>query len=103
MMSALGVPGEPFDRMLNMPILEAEQAKTLGALGDLYLIDPTQYILATKGGMQGAVSIHVKFINDEVVFRFVLRVDGQPIPAAPITPNSAGATQSPFVTLQARA
>jgi len=50
------------------------------------------------------MSIHVKFDYDESVFRFVLRVDGQPVRASALTPykGGSGATLSHFVTLAAR-
>jgi len=55
-----------------------------------------------KGGMQTATSIHVAFLTDETLFRFVYRVDGAPKWNVPLTPNSGGPTQSPFVVLAAR-
>lgn len=96
------IANEPFDRLLRMPVLEMEQAATLGDAGDLILFDPSQYVLADKGSIQGAVSIHVRFTNDEIVFRFVYRVDGQPIPSSAITPFKGADTRSPMVTLAAR-
>ena len=50
------------------------------------------YIIAEKGGVQWDVRIHYRFIYDESVFRFVMRVDGQPILASPITPFKGTAT-----------
>ena len=96
------IANDPYDRMLRMPMLEMEQAATLGDAGDVLLVDPTQYMLADKGGFQGAISIHVRFVNDEVVFRFIYRVDGEPIPASAITPFKGSDTRSPFVTMEAR-
>ncbi len=58
-----------------------------------------------KGAIKRDVSIHVRFVHDETCFRFVKRLDGQPIPTAPLTPykGAAGEKHSPFVTLAARA
>ncbi len=92
----------PNQRLLNMTLLEMEQAATLGDLGDLMLLDPRQYVWVDKGGVQSAVSIHVKFVEDEVVYRFIYRCDGQPIPASAVTPFKGALNRSPFVTLQAR-
>lgn len=105
--SAVGLLGgnvanEPYARMTGMPVLELEQSPTLGDAGDVMLVDPRQYMLVDKGGMQGAVSIHVKFVEDEVVFRFIYRVDGQPIPASAVTPYKGAQDRSPFVALGAR-
>jgi hypothetical protein len=51
------------------------------------------------------MSIHVRFEYDESVFRFVLRIDGQPVRASVLTPYKGGATatQSHFVALAERA
>jgi HK97 family phage major capsid protein len=105
--SAVGLLGGnaalmPYEQLLGMRLLEMEQASTLGDLGDVMLLDPSQYMWIDKGGVQSAVSIHVKFVEDEVVFRFIYRCDGQPIPNSAITPYKGANTRSPFVTLQAR-
>ncbi len=92
----------PFDRILGQRVVYSEASPTLGDEGDILLFDPTQYIIAEKGGIQSAQSIHVRFINDETVFRFVWRVDGQPIPATTLAPFKGTTSQSPFVILQTR-
>jgi hypothetical protein len=58
--------------------------------------------MAEKGGMTSDMSIHVRFVYDESVFRFVMRLDGQPVLASPVTPANGGSTQSHFVTLETR-
>ena len=63
------------------------------------LLDLSQYITITKGGIQAAQSIHVKFTTDETAFRFVVRVDGQPLWNSVLTPYKGSDTQSPFVTV----
>jgi len=47
--------------------------------------------------------VHVRFTNDETVIRFVYRVDGAPWWQSTLTPFNSSPTQSPFVTLAARA
>ena len=71
-------------------------------MGDIGLFDLSRYLIADKGPIQTAASIHVKFLTDEMAFRWVLRVDGQPIPNSPITPYKGAQTLSPFVALQTR-
>jgi len=66
------------------------------------LLDLSQYALIEKGGIQAASSIHVAFLTDEQVFRFVYRVDGQSLWNAPLTPFQSANTLSPFVVLDAR-
>lgn len=99
------LPNAPENRLLGLPMIELEQCSALGTVGDLVLADMKNgYIIADKGGVDAAVSIHVRFVYDESVFRFVFRVDGQPIRAAALTPYQGGAsnTQSHFVALETR-
>lgn len=98
--------GRPNSTLMGMPVLAVEQCQTLGTKGDIYLADWTQYIAITKGAMQSASSIHVKFTTDEQTFRFVYRVDGQPIWNNSLTPYKDASTSkplSPFVALANRA
>lgn len=84
------------------PVYVTEFNSAIGDLGDIVLADMSEYLFWEKGGIESAVSIHVLFIYDETVFRFVYRCDGQPARAAALTPYKGSATQSPFVTLAAR-
>lgn len=88
--------------LFGRPIIPIEQADTVGNLGDIILSDFSQYATIDKGGMKSASSIHVRFLNDEQVFRFTLRTDGQPKWNVPLTPYKGTNTQSPFITLAAR-
>lgn len=100
-----GLSSSPYGQLLGRPVMAIEQCQALGDLGDIILADFRDgYILAEKGGIESAMSIHVRFIYDESVFRFVLRIDGQPVRATPLTPYKGGATatQSHFITLAAR-
>ena len=104
-MPAGGLSGQPYSTLLGKPVLPIEQAATLGTVGDIMLVDLAGgYILAEKGGIKSDMSIHLRFNYDESVFRFVMRVDGQPIRAAALTPykGGAGSTQSHFVALETR-
>jgi HK97 family phage major capsid protein len=99
-----GLSAQPYGTLFGRPVIPIEQCQTLGDKGDIILTDLSQYILIDKGGIQSASSIHVRFVNDESVFRFVYRVDGQPIWHSALTPFTGSAnTVSPFVTLDARA
>jgi len=103
-MPAGGLSGQPYGTLFGRPVIAIEQCQTLGTVGDIYFADLGGYILAQKGGIQSDSSIHVQFIYDESVFRFVMRVDGQPIRASALTPYKGGAsyTQSHFVALATR-
>jgi len=98
-----GASTSPYGTLFGRPVIPIEHADQLGDLGDIILADLSQYALIEKGGVQTAMSIHVNFIYDESVFRFVYRCDGMPMWNAPLTPPYTTITQSPFIVLQARA
>ncbi len=96
------IAGQQYSTLLGRPIIPTEFNSALGDPGDIVLMDLQQYLTIQKGGLKKDVSIHARFINDETTFRFVLRMDGQPIWDAPLTPFKGADTVSPFVTLAAR-
>jgi len=96
-----GLSQAPYGTLLGRPYVEIEYCPTLGTLGDLMLVAPSEYILNDKGGVQAASSIHVQFLNDETTFRFVYRVDGAPAWKSAVTPFKGSNTVSPFVGLLA--
>jgi len=94
-----GMPGQPAATLMGLPVVEVEYASALGTTGDILLADLSQYQLIEKSGIQAATSIHVQFLTDEQVFRFVMRADGAPLWHSPLTPFKGSDTVSPFVTL----
>jgi HK97 family phage major capsid protein len=102
-MPANGLSQEPYDTLFGRPVLPIEQCSTLGTVGDIVLVDLSQYLMIDKGQLAATSSIHVKFQYDETAFRFVYRVDGQPWWNSPLTPYKGTNTQSPFVALATRA
>jgi len=98
-----GLTSAPAGTLLGRPIVPIEQAAALGTPGDITFCDFRQYLAIRKGGTQTASSIHVRFLYDESVFRFVLRFNGAPIPNSPLTPYKGTATVSPFIALAVRA
>jgi HK97 family phage major capsid protein len=101
-MPAGGVSGQPYGTLFGRPVIPIEQCATLGTVGDIIFADLGGYILAEKGGIQSDMSIHVQFKYDESVFRFVMRVDGQPERASALTPYKGSDTLSHFVALATR-
>lgn len=97
-----GLTDAPGGTLLGRPIQVIEQAEALGTQGDITFQDLSRYLLIRKGGVQKAVSIHVQFLTDEQAFRWILRVNGRPMPLAPLTPYKGTATTSPFVALATR-
>lgn len=100
---ANGIAGQPYGTLMGRPVIPIEQAKTVGTVGDIVLADMSDYLWIDKAGIKKDTSIHVRFNYDEQVFRFVVRVDGQPILNSPITPANGTNTLSPFVALATRA
>jgi len=99
---ATGAAGQPYSTLFGRPVIEIEQADTVGDLGDIMLLDLSQYLMIDKGGLEAAQSIHVRFLYGENTFRFILRTDGQPIWNSPMTLYNSTTTVSPFVLLAAR-
>ena len=97
-----GLSEKPYGTLFGRPVISLEQCSALGEVGDIILADLNQYLLIDKGGINAQSSIHVRFLYDENVFRFIYRVDGQPIWNKPLTPYKGTATQSPFVALAKR-
>jgi HK97 family phage major capsid protein len=97
-----GASAQPYSTLFGRPVIPVEQCSALGDVGDVILADMSQYAMIDKGGLQSAQSIHVRFLYDENVFRFVYRTDGQPMWNSALTPFKGSSTLSPFVTLAAR-
>jgi HK97 family phage major capsid protein len=101
-MPANGVSGSPYSTLFGRPVIPLEQCDTLGNVGDIVLGDFSQYLMIDKGSIKSDVSVHVRFVYDEQVFKFVYRADGQPIRNKPLTPFKGSNSLSSFVTLEAR-
>lgn len=91
-----------FSTIDGIPLIIIEQAAALGTVGDLVLCDLSKYLTASKGGINSASSIHLKFDYNQTTFRFVTWFDGQPEINSAITPYKGSATVSPFVALATR-
>lgn len=93
----------PFGTLLGRPIMVLEAMETIGDLGDIALVDMSQYRAVTKtGGTRVDTSIHLKFDTDETVYRFIFRLAGAPWWSSTISPRDGTNTRSPFVTLASR-
>jgi HK97 family phage major capsid protein len=103
LLPATGISGAPYDTMYGRPVVPTEYSDTLGDLGDVVAADFSQYLLIDKGTMQQAASVHVRFVYDEMTYKFTYRVDGQPLWDKALTPYKGTATVSPFVGLAERA
>lgn len=99
---ANGISGSPYGTLFGRPVVPIEYGSALGTQGDIALLDLSQYILADKGGVNTATSMHVAFVTDEMAFRITYRVDGEAMWNAPLTPFKGSLSKSPFVTLATR-
>lgn len=97
-----GLSVTPYANLYGRPLIPIEYASTLGTVGDLVFCDFGQYVLIEKA-VQQASSMHVAFVTDEMAFRCIYRVDGQPLLESAITPFKGTGTLSPFVALATRA
>lgn len=99
-----GVNGNnsPYGLLMGRPVIPIEYAATLGTVGDIVLFDPQQYVMIDKGGVAQASSMHVRFIYEEMTFRFTFRVDGQPVWNSAVTPFKGSNTISPYIALASR-
>jgi HK97 family phage major capsid protein len=90
------VPGTLF----GLPVITTEKVPTLGTRGDVMLIDPQLYVIGDRMQIEIAASEHVNFLKNQMTWRVVERVDGQPWLEKPITLQDTASTVSPFVVLQ---
>lgn len=99
-----GLSASPYGQLFGRPVVPIEQCATLGTVGDILLLDLKQYAWATKsGGTKADVSMHVKFLTDEMTYRFIMRADGQTVWNSALTPFKGSNTLSPYVALATRA
>lgn len=93
-----------YGMLLGRPVMVTQHNPTVGAQGDIALVDWKSYRTITKaGGIETATSMHLWFDMGLTAFRAIFRVAGQPLLTKPITPNNGTGTLSPFVVLDVRA
>ena len=100
------MPGQlaafPNGAIYGRPIVPVEYASAEGTVGDFVFANLRDYLFAQKGGVRFAQSMHVEFLRDRQVLKFIERVDGQPRTRVPMTPFRGTRTLSPYVALAAR-
>jgi len=97
------IANAPQARLKGLPIMPIEYCKTLGTVGDIILANLGFYALGVRGGIDEAMSMHLRFDFAETAFRFMFAVDGQSWLASAITPFNGTNTLSPFMSLATRA
>ena len=97
------VAGGPPGTIFGQPIIVTEKAQTVGTAGDIMCVDMGYYLIGDRQSLAVMASPHVNFTTDEMAWRFVQRVDGQPWLLSALTPRRGSNTLSPFVNLATRA
>lgn len=97
-----GLPAAPNGMLYGKPMVPIENCPTLGTAGDLFFADMSQYVVVEKEGMRIDRSEHVRFLNDEIVYRFKMENGGQAKYNEKITPKKGSNTYSAFVALETR-
>lgn len=91
------------DMLRGRAIVESDHCSALGTVGDVNFVDLSQYMLAYKGGVDAATSIHVQFLTAENCFRFIFRANGMPKRNTKLTIKNSTNQRSSFVSLATRA
>ena len=96
---------------MGRPIILTEKCAGVGVTGDVILADWNHYVIGNRSLEISAsreasgtetreqTTYYCGFLTDETFWRVVLRVDGQPVMDAPVTPKLGTDTLSAFVVL----
>jgi HK97 family phage major capsid protein len=93
------VTSKPNWSLLGRPIFITEKVPALGTKGDLMLLDPALYVIGDRMQIEVAASEHVNFLKNQMTWRVVERVDGQPWMDKAVTLQDGTSQVSPFVVL----
>lgn len=88
--------------IMGRPVVVTEKLLPLGTLGDVILVDLSQYRIVMRSDLRLEVSAHERFSTDQTSFRLKARISGMGKWETPITPRGGGPTLSWCVTLAAR-
>ncbi len=94
-----GITKAPNWSLLGRPALPTEKVPALGTKGDLMLVDPSFYVIGDRMQVEIAASEHVNFLKNQMTWRVVERIDGQPWMDKAVTLQDATTQVSPFVVL----
>jgi HK97 family phage major capsid protein len=94
-----GITKAPNWSLLGRPAFPTEKVPALGTKGDLMLLDPSLYVVGDRMSVEVAASEHVNFLKNQMTWRVVERVDGQPWVEKAITLQDGATQVSPFVVL----
>lgn len=96
----VGGEGGAAGYLVARPLFITEKLPVLGTTGDLMFFDPSMYAIGNRQEVVVDASPHVRFANNQTVFRVWLRIAGQPWLPRPVT-LADGSTASSIVALKA--
>lgn len=97
-----GLSAAPYATLMGRPVIPTEFNQALGEVGDIALVNLSNYLTITKGGVNEVSSPHVEFLRSQLAIKFTFRMDGRPLYDRAIKPKYGSATQSDFIVLEAR-
>lgn len=99
-----GLTQSPFGTMMGRPVIPTQYCRDLGQMGDILFADWTDYATLQKsgGGIKSSVSMHVRFLFDEQVFKFSFRIGGGSLWSGPVQDQNGTTKRSPYITLENR-
>jgi len=94
-----GIHQRPNWTLLGLPLYVTEKLPALATDGDLTLCDPSLYVIGDRQQIEIAASEHVNFLKNQMTWRVVERIDGQPWMDKAVTLQDSTSQVSPFVIL----
>jgi HK97 family phage major capsid protein len=98
-----GLSGVPYATLMGDPVVIVPYTSALGTVGDIIYGAMSKYRYIDKGSILAAQSMHVRFIQSEMTFKWTLRNDGQPEQSNTVTSYNSEISQGYFVELATRA
>lgn len=97
------MPNSPENMLLGLPLLDNEHCQALGTVGDFFITDLSQYIIADdRKGPEVAQSMHLNFDYGKENYRIIKYVDAQPMYSSTFSRQNATNSSASVVTLAAR-
>ena len=93
--AVVGLPG----RILGFPVIFSDRVAAAGAVGDVNLIDPSQYLIKDGSGPFIDASPHPHFTTNRTILKVFWNVDGAPWCNAAYTTRDGSSEVSPFCRL----
>jgi HK97 family phage major capsid protein len=94
-----GAVKPPVWKLLGLPVQITEMMPAMGTKGDVSLVDCSNYVIGDRMSLEIAASEHVNFLKNQMTWRFVQRVDGQPWMDKAVTLQDGTTQVSAFVVL----